>query len=313
MPHITAVTAKDKGRRVYASGATSCAMESIIDGPASFRGDTGVATPGFVTDRVKGGTSGDSGAVAVISRDGQTHIRDESGGLIDVTGTDTDGALDYVPGTFPELDGLLGGDGRNIKIDGNELDRKSGGNLLARIAARLRKLGELEVKVEAHGYQNPCLKNGRKNKRPTPCKEVILKPGTPTEQPELEFDEGQEGESETTCCTFGKKPFVVISGDDSERTEFNLSVTGTASIRVIYEISQTVMSARFLRYGSCYRNICDPEVLRGTIILSRTTNIELIGSLGEIDLPVIGPIKAGDGSFKRNVTKSVKKKFAITC
>lgn len=302
-----------KGRRVSASGRTSGLIKSVIDGPAVLRPPRDLATPGFVCDRIRGGEAGDSGAVSVLLR-GQTTswVSDAALDESNVIGTDVDDAAEYLPGTFTELDQFLSGDGTHICANGTELQATNGRNLLARLVARLRRLGELGIVVTANTYKNPCRGEETRRRRPTGVREIILRPGRDAEEPD-EGPEGEEIESQTSCCTFGTSPYITIAGDDNERTEFELEVSGAAAIRVVFKISQTVMSARFRRFGQCFRNVCSEEVMRGRVTVSRTTKLEISGSLGEVDLPVIGKIRAGSGSFKREVTRSLNKNFVLPC
>lgn len=315
MDHTIQMIPQHKTRKIEATGAESGKIALTIDGPGRERVPrSNVVVDGFWTDPSGKGVPGDSGAVAVLLPRGPSIAVEDNGTHVDISAADPDDPPEYVPNAIPDLDKFINGDGTGFREQNIELTKKQGHNVLSQISAAFRSLGELEIKVSAVAFKNPCRAEGRRLRRPTAVQEIILKPGTTPEQPDPFDGMAEEVESDhEPCCTFGAKPFVIVAGEDSVEFNIVLQVTGTASVRVRYHLAQTVMSAHFLRHGSCWRNICEAEVMRGKVTVSRTSIFEIEGALGEIDLPVIGTIKAGSGKFSRHAQTTVEKKFELKC
>ena len=315
MSNVTQFAPSDMGRRLFSSGRTSGLIKADVGGRA-FIQPKGLSFPvnGFFATRVKGGVKGDSGAVAVISR-GQSMTVTDNGSFINVKSTDLDGPVEYVPGAIKQFDKFVNGDGGGFVVNGTKVKRKDGYNLISRLVARLRALGNLPVVVKSKAFNNPCINDGRRRKRrPTNVKEIILKSKKEViEEPDIFEGLPEEANSDTTCCSFGAKPYVTVFGDVSKEDEFNLSINSAATIKFKYSITQQVLSAGFVRKGSCFRGVCEEELISGTVTLLRKTNLEISGELGKITLPVIGEIKAGGGSFTRKGSNAVEREFILPC
>ncbi|TNE56003.1 MAG: hypothetical protein EP338_01605 [Bacteroidetes bacterium] len=313
MNNTAEITAKDIGERVYASGKASGEIVSQILGLSTLTGN-GSTIYGFHCTKIKGAKSGDSGAVAII-QNGVAIKVNETGPLLDISVVDADNSKEYLPGNIPELEAFIKDNGSNVRIKGQTVKKGDGKSLIARIVARLRKLGELEINVQADGYENACVE-GRVSRYPNNCEVVILRKDKETparKKTSFPEDQADGEESKSVCRTFGKLPYVRVSGDDFEETKFGLDITGTGSINILFRIEQKVTQATFYRFGSCHKGICSKEELRGSVDVSRTITFEISGGVGDVELPGIGKISAGGASFKRTTSKSVTKKFVIPC
>jgi hypothetical protein len=304
------ITDDDKGREIMASGRTSGLIKARVEF-VGFMNSNGIRTDGFFVSPQGATKGGDSGAVAVTVTNLAAQITDD-GGLIDVSVQDTDTAEEYLPGIDKGLDELINSDGSDVETQGIMVNGK---DLIARILAKLSGIGKLKITVDTEAYRNTCEERRPPSIRPTPVKEVILRKDREAEIPDIAFDP-DELDTESTCCTFGTAPYVVISaenGDKVEARDLKLDISGVGTLNISVEVSQNITGAKFSRFGNCFRNICQREEIRGKVYAERSYDIRFSISAGEIKLPGLGKIKAGGGEVKVKTTTAIKKRFVIPC
>ncbi|MFT4625166.1 MAG: hypothetical protein ACI8PZ_003832 [Myxococcota bacterium] len=309
------------GQSVEASGRTSGRLVGKITKFAKHQQLNGFPTLVMYIKTGKEARRGDSGAVFVAQTSGTVY--DPDTGTIEAT--DVDNVEEWLPGNFIALDDFVGGrsTGRVITKSGVKGNVKTLAKAQTLAIARKirayfkRLLGDLDVVVDTLTEPVPCTPSGPRQ-RATRCSvrinradgTVVERPGTASKGAEIA---GEPTEDSKPCCSFGVLPVVSVSGDDSESVTFTIEVTATAGLTIKLSSKQVVTDASFLRKGSCWAGRCSKERLTGFVKLSRTTTIEISATVGQIEVPGLGKIDAGNGVFSQTSVKSLRKRFSIAC